>query len=226
MACGAPRPEACVGRSSLCLCAVPWRREMVAGFRQLIALAFVGACLYQPTGRARSESDRDGAKAGVVMIRSKLSAGDAFGAGIVVAASAQDVYIVTAKHLLDRGGKASEVKVQFSPRRGEWFDARILDLQDAELDLAALAVRLPPSVTSSMLKGQGAVASSSLSRGSDVYPLGYPATRAWDLPVAADKVASFSSVRVTFQTQFVREGNSGGPLLDACGRIVGMVVLW
>jgi tetratricopeptide (TPR) repeat protein len=199
---------------------------MVAGFRHLIVLACAGAALYQPAAFAQSERDRDGAKDGVVMIRSKLPAGEAFGAGIVVAAAGQDAYIVTAKHLVERGGKANEVKVQFSQRRGEWFDARILDLQDADLDLAALLVRLPPSVTPTMLKGQGAAPSASLSRGSDVYPLGYPQSRAWDLPVAADKVASISSVKVTFQTQYVREGNSGGPLLDACGHIVGMVILW
>lgn len=198
---------------------------MVQKLRRLIALACVGASLYQVSGRAQSESDRDRAKAGVVMIQTKLPTGSAIGAGIVVAASAQDVYIVTADHLLRHNGTATEVRVQFSPRRGEWFDARILDLRDADLDLAALAVRLPPSVAASMFKGPGAVPASLLSRGSDVYALGYPGQRAWDLPVAPDKVASTSSVKLIFQSQYVRPGNSGGALLDACGRIAGMVII-
>ena len=197
---------------------------MVAGIRHLTVLGCIAGLLWTAPARAQSESDRDRAKAAVVMIRSKLPAGDAFGAGVVVAASAQDVYVVTANHLVRRGGVSTGVQVQFNARRGEWFDARILDLQDADLDLAAVIVRLPPALTAPMLRGAGA-APSTLARGSDVYPLGYPAQRGWDPPVTPDKVAGSSSFKLTFQSQFVRPGNSGGPLLDACGRIVGIVVL-
>ena len=198
---------------------------MVAGPARVVLLACViGLLLCSATVGAQSEADRDRAKAGVVMLKSKLPTGDAFGAGIVVAVTAQDAYVVTANHVLRLNGTATSVQVQFNARPGEWFDGRILDLMDRDLDIGAVAVRLPPSVTAASLKGLGAV-SSSLQRGSDVYALGYPAAKAWDLPVIADKVASSNTLRLIFQSQYVRGGNSGGALLDACGRIVGMVVL-
>jgi hypothetical protein len=199
---------------------------MVANFRHLIVVTCIGAALPPAIGQAQTEADRLNARPGVVMIQTKLPAGSAFGAGIAVAASGQDVYVVTANHLLRRGGVASEIKVQVTVRPGEWFEGKLLDLQDDDLDLGAILVRLPAGVTPAMLKGGASpMSASSMERGSDVFALGYPAQRAWDLPVQPDKLARVTSLRLIFQSQYVRPGNSGGALLDGCGHIVGMVVV-
>ena len=198
---------------------------MVASLRHLIAIGCVGVVAIEPAaGWAQTDTELDRAKTSVVMIQSKLPDGIAFGAGIVVAASAQDIYIVTADHLVRRNGTSSGVTVQFSQRPGDWVAARILDLRNGDLDLAAVAVSRPSWMTTAMLTGPGAVASS-LARGTDVYALGYPQQRPWDMPVTADKVARTDTLKLTFQSQYVREGNSGGALLDSCGRIVGMVII-
>ena len=197
---------------------------MVATVRHVVALACLGALLTPGWVSAQTEAERERAKAGVVMIRSELPSGSAFGAGIVVAATAQDVYITTANHLVRRGGTATKVEVQFHQRPGEWFPARLLDLQDSTLDLAAVIVRPPQAITPGMFTGVGMVPSATVVRGLDVYALGYPNARPWDLPVQPDKLATASSVRLEFETRFVQPGNSGGALIDSCGRVVGMVV--
>lgn len=197
---------------------------MVAGSQRLrgsfgaaFAMAVVAASAF-----AQSEAERERTNAAVVMIKSKLPTGEAFGAGVIVSATPQDVYIVTANHLVRHGGAATDVQVQLNPKRGEWVPARILDLQDADLDLAALVIR-PAPASPDVLKGAGA-APSSLPRGSEVYPLGFPRGRVWDLPLRADIVASATATRISFESQRVGPGNSGGPLLDPCGHVVGLVV--
>ncbi len=196
---------------------------MVAAVRRYILAALSMGAVLGVVVLAQSDVDRDRAKAGVVMIRTQLPGGSAIGAGVIVAVTPRDVYVATANHLLRRGGTASSIQLQFASRPGEWFDARLLDLRDVDLDLAAVVVPLPARLDTTTLKTIAAAPASQLKRGADVYPLGFPRERPWNMPVAADKVASTSTLRIVFQSQYVQPGNSGGPLLDACGRIVGMV---
>ena len=194
---------------------------MVATMKYTLAAACLGAMLGVAV-IGQSEAERDAAKHGVVMVRTQLPGGSAIGAGLVVALTPKEVYVATANHLLRRGGVASSIQLQFYSRPGEWFDARLLDLRDPELDLGAVVVPLPPTINATTLRTVAAAASQ-LRRGMDVYPLGFPRERPWNMPVAADKVASTNTSRVFFQSQYVQPGNSGGALLDSCGRTVGMV---
>ena len=196
---------------------------MVAAVRRYVVAAVSMGVLFGVVVLAQSDVDRDRAKDGVVMIRTQLPGGSAIGAGLIVAVTPRDIYVATANHLLRRGGTASSIQLQFASRPGEWFDARLLDLRDVDLDLAAVVVPLPPSLNAAALKVIAAAPASQLRRGADVYPLGFPRERPWNMPVAADKVATTSTLRIIFQSQYVQPGNSGGALLDACGRIVGMV---
>ena len=169
---------------------------------------------------------RERAKNGVVMIKSKWPTQSASGAGTVVAVSGQDVYIVTAKHVInaDGVGAALTVEVEFKARPKEWYPARALDGDAGPDDIAALRVALPAGLRAEQITGAGIAPPNSTTRGSDVFPVGFPEGTEWSDPVRPDKVSTVRRENIIFQSQFVREGHSGGPLLDSCGRVVGMVV--
>jgi hypothetical protein len=173
---------------------------------------------------AQSDADRQGAKDAIVMIRTQLPGGTQMGAGIIVATTQREVYVVTANHMVRRGGVASSIELQFASAPGRWVTASLLDFRDVDLDLAAVVTPLPQNFNAASLKTVLAAPPRQLRREMDVFALGYPRERAWNLPVLADKIATTTAYRIVFQSSFVQPGNSGGALLDACGRIVGMVI--
>ena len=204
---------------------------MVARIEYLkVAVAICAATIVAlcPTAASAQDNDalRERAKNGIVMIKSKWRTQSASGAGTVVAVSGQDVYIVTARHVInaDGVGAALTVEVEFKARPKEWYTARALDGDAGSYDIAALRVALPAGLRAEQITGVGIAPPNSATRGSDVFPVGFPEGTEWSDPVRPDKVSSVRRENITFQSQFVREGHSGGPLLDSCGRVVGMVV--
>jgi trypsin-like peptidase len=196
---------------------------VVAALKQVTAVAIL-AVLGVAVAAAQSDADRQRAKDAVVMIRTQLPAGTQMGAGIIVAVTQQEVYVATANHLVRRGGQASSIELQFASAPGRWVNATLLELRDVDLDLATVVAPLPQNFNVPALRTVVAAPPQQLRRGMDVFALGYPRERAWNLPVLADKVASTTAYRIVFQSNYVQPGNSGGALLDGCGRIVGMVV--
>jgi tetratricopeptide (TPR) repeat protein len=175
-----------------------------------------------------SDADRERAKSGVVMIEAKFpDMTTNSGAGIVIAADGQNVWVVTARHVISRavGDTATSIKVMFEPRQGQWITAEPLDFRDTDLDIGAILVRLPAGLPAAQLKGIGIAPASSLLRGVDVYPLGYPQGNRWRLSPRPDTLLEAVAGRptVVFQSSSLQPGNSGGPLLDGCGRVLGLV---
>jgi tetratricopeptide (TPR) repeat protein len=204
---------------------------MVARIERLkVVVAISTATMLALCTTAASAQDNDAAreraKNGVVMIKSKWPTQSASGAGTVVAVSGQDVYIVTARHVInaDGVGAALTVEVEFKARPKEWYTARALAGEAGSYDIAALRVALPAGLRAEQITGGGIAPPTATTRGTDVFPVGFPEGTEWSDPVRPDKVSTVGRDNITFQSQFVREGHSGGPLLDSCGRVVGMVV--
>src|SRR3954452_23093353 len=138
------------------------------------------------------------------------------GAGVVV--NAQGL-VLTALHVVDSGGG---IQVQFAD--GTRATARVVRRQ-LENDIAVLSVdRLPQGVVPAVLGGGASV-------GDAVFPVGNPLGLAGSLTAgvvsALDRSIDTGAGRslkglIQFDAA-VNPGNSGGPLLDRDGRVVGIV---
>jgi len=98
------------------------RRDMIAR-TALILVCFAAALTGVLFGQ--SAADRDRAKSAVVMLRSEWPGETpqqttrSFGAGIITAVKDDEVYVVTAEHVVRKSGDYSKaITVQFDGRRG------------------------------------------------------------------------------------------------------------
>ena len=163
----------------------------------------------------------------VVMIRCTLDGDDKIGAGIVVGAANDRLYIVTANHVVRLGGaSATNIRVELRNRPGETIQATLSDRYNVGADVAVLIVTglKALGVDSSRFAFDRLGDPASLARGDGVYALGYPQGRPWTMNVSPFPVSAVSDSLITFESALVVEGHSGGALLDQRSEIVGLVL--
>jgi len=140
----------------------------------------------------------------------------ALGSGIVVSAKGA---VLTALHVVDG---AAAIQVRFAD--GTTTGARIVDAEPAT-DVAVLAVdQLPQVVVPAVLGGQPAV-------GDTVFAVGNPlglrdSLSAGVVSALGRSIAAPGGPTLSDLIQFdaaVNPGNSGGPLIDRAGQVVGIV---
>ncbi len=157
-----------------------------------------------------------------------LKRGSTFGGGIIFGLFKDRLYVATARHLVvNFNGRVDKkpftIFLSFLP--GEEFQANVANESNEELDLAVLIVSNVKKKGVNIdqipfhLLGDPAL----LQRGDEVYAIGYPNQRPWELPGTPDGFQSVLGKTIRFQTSFVRVGNSGGGLFDANWYLVGMV---
>ena len=130
-------------------------------------------------------------------------------------------YIATNEHVVEG---ADSVTVRF--QNGREVDAKVIG-SDAATDVALIKVDLPPAELTPLPLGD----SSSISVGDSVMAIGNPLGLEWSL--SAGVVSGLNRTIVSpngapiggaIQTDaVVNPGNSGGPLVDSAGRVVGIV---
>lgn len=150
------------------------------------------------------------ARAHVVRVRTKAG----FGAGIVITTSGR---ILTNAHVI-----ADDDAPVVETYGGDLLGSRVLK-SDAELDLAVLAVDKSPTPWEPL-----SVEPCELPAvGSDVYVIGHPVGLGWTVTrgvVSATRNAGEVGPIPLIQTDAaISPGNSGGPLLDRDGRLLGVV---
>jgi V8-like Glu-specific endopeptidase len=199
----------------------------VTTLHRLLALLF----LFLPaTARADdiAAASRGVVRVVVIAIVDGQVVGFGHGSGVAVAPDR----IVTNAHVVELAERyPDDVVIAVVPSEGaKGFAGRVVT-SDAQSDLALIAftgAKLPPATlyTGAMGEGDGAVA------------LGYPgnvdlatARSVADYitpmtPVRSEGVLSgrrsLSGVEVLLHTASIARGNSGGPLLDRCGRVIGI----
>lgn len=153
----------------------------------------------------------------VVLVSVRGEDGGGVGSGFVVD---ERGHILTNAHVVDGG---TDVTVTFSDRTEE--KARVLGVDDST-DLAVLKVaRLPPGITPVPLGD-----SAGLVVGQDVVaignPYGYERTATTGIVSALERTIESPNgfaIQNAIQTDAaINQGNSGGPLFDRGGRVIGM----
>lgn len=162
----------------------------------------------------------------VAIVECRLTDGPRIGAGIVVGASRDTLYIVTADHVVEScRSRPDSVRVRLRTRPDDAIPASLAVEADADLDLALLKVTDEAHAGSlaDSLHFDRLGEPESLQRGDFVYSLGSPRGRRWDLSVAAEPVAENTGDRLFYQSTVIGPGHSGGALLDTELLLVGML---
>lgn len=151
----------------------------------------------------------------LVVIRTRGAGEGGLGTGFVANA---DGTILTAHHVVDGGGS---IEITFAD--GTTSSASIASAEP-ERDLATLTpARLPEVVVPATLGAAGPIGSSVHAAGN---PLGLTFSLSSGVISATGRTIDTGSVKLTDLIQFdaaVNPGNSGGPLIDDGGRVVGVV---
>lgn len=145
----------------------------------------------------------------------RLQAGDGMGTGFVVSKSG---LIMTNAHVVGNNDAPSVQTYE-----GATFAANTLR-RSADVDLALVQVDPPSSEWMPMQVGPIALPEV----GSDVYVIGHPVGLGWTITrgiVSAVRKAGEVAKTEMIQTDAaISPGNSGGPLLDRYGQLIGVVV--
>lgn len=138
-----------------------------------------------------------------------------WGSGVIVSA---DGYIITNTHVID-GGKSAAVMLY----DGTSFDAKLVGF-DTQSDIAVLKIEAEGLSPASF------ATSSSLAVGDSVAAIGNPLSEAYRLTMTSGIVSAMSrevtfngSTMTLLQTDTaINEGNSGGPLINSRGQVIGI----
>jgi hypothetical protein len=141
--------------------------------------------------------------------------------GLIVGLDSTRLYVATADH-----GRSNcpEGRFRVKPYRSErWISAEALHFRDTGLDLFVLMVPRDGLPNSASYQFRVLGQSGLLATGSAVRPIGFPGAQEWHVDARDDRVSQRQFDRIDFDSGVVRQGSSGGPLLDGGGRIVGLV---
>lgn len=152
---------------------------------------------------------------GIKSFDGKSSDSYSWGSGIVVSS---DGYILTNTHVIDEGERAT---VQLYD--GTTFDAKLV-AADSQSDVAILKIEktgLTPAVFAS---------SKNIQTGDEVCAIGNPLSPDYSLTMTSGIISATSrevsyngAVMNLLQTDTsINEGNSGGPLFNDCGQVIGI----
>ncbi|HEU4996828.1 MAG TPA: serine protease, partial [Gemmatimonadaceae bacterium] len=165
---------------------------------------------------------------------------EAHGAGIIVGESNGTLYVATARHVLEMIGGAydpprvvTSVRVAFFPDTGATVPGRVdarsyNDTNVTRYDIALLAIskadiqRYAKRFDLKKLDFNRRSDRSHVRSGDRVYSVGCPQGVCWEVPT--DESVLNVGEHLTFLTQFVRPGNSGGALFTEWGEVAGMVL--
>ncbi len=180
-----------------------------------IALALSCARYEQPNpGPGDVKSVVQKVRPAVVYIAARLAGGDyAYGSGTVIDKSG---YILTSNHIVEEVQSAT---VTFADRRQ--FEGSIV-ARDKDKDLALLKVAGNGAPFATVILGD----SNTVEVGEELVAIGYPLGLEGDATASRGILSAFrmgNGIRYVQTDASVSPGNSGGPLVDLTGEMIGIV---
>jgi alpha-tubulin suppressor-like RCC1 family protein len=169
---------------------------------------------------------REDIKSLIVRIETKFSDRVSFGAGIVAGADNDQIYIVTANHVVRDGDRpGQDLLVEFYGLRGKSLLATLATHFDAGRDLAVLVVPNAKAhgIDVNAFPFDRAGDPSALTRGDPVFLAGHPNDVRWSLSVTPDAFVETEEDWLRFESKSLFPGHSGGALLNFRLEIVGLL---
>jgi len=192
-----------------------------------LALTFLVATLSQCAAAQSQTPDplREDIKRLIVRIEASLPSKSIDGAGIVIGASNDRVYIVTANHVVREGDlPGKDIRVQFRGHT-EKLLAQLATHYSIDHDLAVLTI--------ANAKTQGIDVNafpfdrlgdpSILGQGDPVFLAGHPQGVLWSLTVSPDAFIEADGDSLRFESKALFRGHSGGALLNFRMEIIGLL---
>jgi TonB family protein len=204
---------------------IPPRQPRLLALPLIVAgLLGTGLPVGPATTNASSQptTSEDHLKRLVVMVQSFVDDEPSNGAGIIFRQQGRRLYIVTANHVVRSGGQqADRVKVQFKWFPDEWWDARVLEHVDRNLDIAVLTVLGGTELDVPPLTWNTLSAPAQLAAGDRLRPVGYPRGVPWYTPQQRNLFHSMTQTHALSEGEF-HPGHSGGALVTEDWGIVGI----
>jgi alpha-tubulin suppressor-like RCC1 family protein len=169
---------------------------------------------------------REDIKSLLVRIETKFSDRVSFGAGIVAGADNDQIYILTANHVVRDGDRpGQDLLVEFHSLRGKPLPATLAAHFDVGRDLAVVVVPNAKAhgIDVNAFPFDRVGDPSVLSRGDPVFLAGHPNDVRWSLSVTPDGFVETEEDWLRFESKSLFPGHSGGALLNFRLEIVGLL---
>ena len=172
------------------------------------------------------DSLREDIKRLIVRIEAQFGDRPSYGAGMVFGMENDQVYIVTANHVVRDGDRQGQgVNVEFRGLRGKLLPAKLASRFDASHDLAVLAVADAKAlgIDRNTFPFDRLGDPAGLTPGAPVFLAGHPNDVRWSLSVTPDGFVEADEEWLRFESKSLFPGHSGGALLNFRLEIVGML---
>jgi len=168
---------------------------------------------------AKQNQMKDSLKKGVVkVIAVKRKNVVERGAGIMLGEQKGTIYILTAYHIVK---DALHIFIESYGVPREKVEAKIFERYDPENDITVLMVENNQFLTNS-LEQMYEIDPSKFQPGDKAIIIGHPGDEEWEL--IGVNVHSKSSTRLMLDQGILRDSQSGGPLLDLYGNLLGIII--
>ena len=194
----------------------------------LCALIAVAAVVTMAQGQQWPRADSAQLARGRDLVVGILAKGIWRAGGIIVGTRNDSIYVATVRHVIREAGGPDEVSVAFRFAENR-VPARVRQVHDGkeanENDMALLAISRHdvPRFDAARLEFDRRGTPARLRSGDRVISIGYPSVGPWE--VAPDERVLGVGTEISFLSQFVAKGKSGGALLNQWGEVTGMILL-